>query len=209
MEIQKKFGSDKSLARKRSGLINLPVRKRAQNARFGSLTTSFISKTTCGKCVIFNQYLFGEEADYLEEDDCRVTAHWHKGTTLLIEFDEKVIERDRLITAKKLVTDIYNIKDFILIYSNNIVKKKDKASGSPLKKKIYLRLKEEWPPELVETDVPSSSNMQKVKTEILFYEMMTVLLFAKFVKGKSSRRVQQIKEMGKTEIGLSKAIPQS
>ncbi|XP_078485132.1 trafficking protein particle complex subunit 5-like [Ciona intestinalis] len=29
---------------------------------------------------------------------CKVTAHWHKGTTLMIKFDESVIARDKLVT---------------------------------------------------------------------------------------------------------------
>ena len=27
---------------------------------------------------------------------CKVSAHWHKGTTLMVKFDEEVIARDRV-----------------------------------------------------------------------------------------------------------------
>lgn len=31
---------------------------------------------------------------------CTVTAHWHKGTTFMIQFDETVIARDKAFDAR-------------------------------------------------------------------------------------------------------------
>lgn len=31
---------------------------------------------------------------------CKVTVHWHKGTTYVIEFDESVIVRDKALEAR-------------------------------------------------------------------------------------------------------------
>uniref|UniRef100_A0A8C1QAB7 Trafficking protein particle complex subunit 5-like n=2 Tax=Cyprinus carpio TaxID=7962 RepID=A0A8C1QAB7_CYPCA len=52
--------------------------------------------------------LFGKEADKLEQandDDktgfpAKVTVHWHKGTTLMIKFDEAVIARDKSLDGR-------------------------------------------------------------------------------------------------------------
>uniref|UniRef100_A0A672G072 Trafficking protein particle complex subunit 5-like n=1 Tax=Salarias fasciatus TaxID=181472 RepID=A0A672G072_SALFA len=52
--------------------------------------------------------LFGKEADKLEQandDDktgfpAKVTAHWHKGTTLMIKFNESVITRDKALDGR-------------------------------------------------------------------------------------------------------------
>ncbi|KAJ8305470.1 hypothetical protein KUTeg_016015 [Tegillarca granosa] len=69
----------------------------------------------------FWKTLFGKEADRLEhsnddertcklncaaftagiiEAPAKVTAHWHKGTTFMIEFDDSVIARDKVVEGK-------------------------------------------------------------------------------------------------------------
>nr|ACI68346.1 Trafficking protein particle complex subunit 5 [Salmo salar] len=48
--------------------------------------------------------MFGKEADKLEQANdgfpAKVTAHWHKGTTLMIKFDEAVIARDKALDGR-------------------------------------------------------------------------------------------------------------
>uniref|UniRef100_A0A8D3C8L6 Trafficking protein particle complex subunit 5 n=1 Tax=Scophthalmus maximus TaxID=52904 RepID=A0A8D3C8L6_SCOMX len=51
--------------------------------------------------------LFGKEADKLEQAilthggfPAKVTAHWHKGTTLMIKFNESVIARDKALDGR-------------------------------------------------------------------------------------------------------------
>uniref|UniRef100_A0A671P3C0 Trafficking protein particle complex subunit 5-like n=1 Tax=Sinocyclocheilus anshuiensis TaxID=1608454 RepID=A0A671P3C0_9TELE len=51
--------------------------------------------------------LFGKEADKLEQAilthsgfPAKVTVHWHKGTTLMIKFDEAVIARDKSLDGR-------------------------------------------------------------------------------------------------------------
>uniref|UniRef100_A0A673CM62 Trafficking protein particle complex subunit 5-like n=1 Tax=Sphaeramia orbicularis TaxID=375764 RepID=A0A673CM62_9TELE len=44
--------------------------------------------------------LFGKEADKLDGFPAKVTAHWHKGTTLMIKFNESVIARDKALDGR-------------------------------------------------------------------------------------------------------------
>uniref|UniRef100_A0A669CEX8 Trafficking protein particle complex subunit 5 n=1 Tax=Oreochromis niloticus TaxID=8128 RepID=A0A669CEX8_ORENI len=44
--------------------------------------------------------LFGKEADKLDGFPAKVTVHWHKGTTLMIKFDEAVITRDKVLEGR-------------------------------------------------------------------------------------------------------------
>uniref|UniRef100_A0A8C5GSH9 Trafficking protein particle complex subunit 5-like n=1 Tax=Gouania willdenowi TaxID=441366 RepID=A0A8C5GSH9_GOUWI len=44
--------------------------------------------------------LFGKEADKLDGFPAKVTAHWHKGTTLMIKFNESVITRDKALEGR-------------------------------------------------------------------------------------------------------------
>uniref|UniRef100_A0A3B4CLY9 Trafficking protein particle complex 5 n=1 Tax=Pygocentrus nattereri TaxID=42514 RepID=A0A3B4CLY9_PYGNA len=44
--------------------------------------------------------LFGKEADKLDGFPAKVTAHWHKGTTLMIKFDEAVIAREKQLDGR-------------------------------------------------------------------------------------------------------------
>uniref|UniRef100_A0A665TZ75 Trafficking protein particle complex 5 n=1 Tax=Echeneis naucrates TaxID=173247 RepID=A0A665TZ75_ECHNA len=51
--------------------------------------------------------LFGKEADKLEQAiltnsgfPAKVTVHWHKGTTLMIKFDDTVIARDKALEGR-------------------------------------------------------------------------------------------------------------
>ena len=55
----------------------------------------------CSSCIIchLHELLFLTPL-FCVSQHCKVTAHWHKGTTFMIQFDESVIARDKAFDAR-------------------------------------------------------------------------------------------------------------
>ncbi|KAF0989760.1 hypothetical protein HZS_2080 [Henneguya salminicola] len=79
----------------------LNYKERGSKREIRLLNYLLFLKTSVWKTILLKKILFTIDICHLNKKKCNVTAHWHKGTTFMIVFEDSVISRDNDFDSKK------------------------------------------------------------------------------------------------------------